>query len=141
MFNLSVAQPLLPSSATPQIHAIDDLCKPSTKASAEEEESKDDYAATTVQPCERTRAILPKPLGTMTYAEMSAEIARLYFKNSALSAEVQRLKDHNLDLRIKEKKWTLILTQHAEYYENRLSGLYTELHRVREFAGSFVNTI
>lgn len=87
------------------------------------------------------RARLPKPLGTMTYAEMSAEIASLYFRNSALTTKVQQLTTENLRLRCKEKQSTLLLQQHAEYYENRLRILLAELNRVQKFADSIVNTI
>lgn len=86
-------------------------------------------------------AMLPKPLGTMTYAEMSALIASLYFKNSALTTKAQQLTIENLRLRCKDRQSTLLLQQHAEYYENRLSILYAELNRVQKFADSIVNTI
>ena len=85
--------------------------------------------------------MMPKPLGVMTYAEMSAEIASLFFKSTVLAAETKRLAAENAALKRRNGSAELALKQNREYYEREVVRLNTELSRVRRFADSIVRTI
>jgi len=85
--------------------------------------------------------LLPKPLGVMTYAEMSAEVARSFLKNAVLAAEIKRLTRENAALKRRNGSAELALKQNREYYECEVVRLNTELSRVRNFADSIVHTI
>lgn len=88
-----------------------------------------------------SKGMFPKPLGVMTYAEMSAEIAQLFFKNTVLTEEVRRLAKENLLLKQKKKQRTFSATQEKQFYEHKIAELHAELERVHQFANSLVNTI
>jgi len=88
-----------------------------------------------------SKSMFPKPLGVMTYAEMSSEIACLYFKKTMLTAEVQRLAKENILLKQKEKARALLEAQERQIYKDKIVELRAELKRVQQFAGNLVDTI
>lgn len=82
-----------------------------------------------------------KPIGVMTYAEMSAEIATLFFKNTVLAAEAQRLTREKIQLNHRARYAEDTVAKITTHYENELAALTAEFDRVSRFADSLVNTI
>lgn len=82
-----------------------------------------------------------KPVGVMTYAEMSAEIATLYFKNTVLAAEAQRLTREKIQLNRRARYAEDTVAKITTHYQEELATLTAEFERVSRFADSLVNTI
>jgi len=82
-----------------------------------------------------------KPIGVMTYAEMSAEIASLFFKNTVLAAEVQRLTREKIQLSHRARFAEDTVAKITTHYENKLAKSTAEFERVSRFADGLVNTI
>ena len=85
--------------------------------------------------------MLPKPLGVMTYAEMSAEIASLFFKNTVLETEAKRLAGENATLKRRNRSAEREVKQNRGFYDGEVARLTTELRRLRQFSDSIVGTL
>ena len=95
--------------------------------------------------------MLPKPLGTMTYAEMSARIAQLFCRNSQMECRIKQLE--GLYTNAKKQLAPLRRELVNEYHEKTTIAaenqtlrrenqrLRKELVRLQNFAGSLVNRV
>jgi len=89
----------------------------------------------------RVPKMFPKPLGVMTYAEMSAEIAKLFFQKTVLTAEMHRVRGENKQLIQQNQALKHARGQDRKYYEVEMLKKSAELKRVSEFAESIVETL